>query len=140
LKKNVQNLGYGLDAVMRLRPVSYEWKDRATGPATFGLIAQEVATIMPELVGKSQDEAGMLSLNYVGLVPVLVKAVQEQEPRIGAVTTATADLRADTADLKARIVELQAQNADMKAQNADMKAQIAELRSLVLQLSAEKQR
>jgi hypothetical protein len=133
LKRNVQNLGYGLDAVMRLRPVSYEWKDRPTGPATFGLIAQEVATIMPELVGKSQDEAGMLSLNYVGLVPVLVKAVQEQEPRIGAVTTATADLRADASDLRARI-------ADLQAQNADMKAQIAELRALLLQLSAEKQR
>jgi hypothetical protein len=119
LKRNVQNLGYGLREVMRLRPVSYEWKDRATGPATFGLIAQEVATIMPELVGKSQDEAGMLSLNYVGLVPVLVKAVQEQEPRIGAVTTETADLKSEVADLK---------------------AQIAELRALVLQLSAAKQR
>jgi hypothetical protein len=147
LKRNVQNLGYGLPEVLRLRPVSYEWKDRPTGPATFGLIAQEVATIMPELVGKSQDEAGMLSLNYVGLVPVLVKAMQEQEPRIGAVATATADLKVDTADLKARIAELQTQNADLKAQNADtkaqvadMKAQIAELRGLLLHLSAEKQR
>jgi trimeric autotransporter adhesin len=112
LKKNVQNLGYGLREVMRLRPVSYEWKDRATGPATFGLIAQEVATIMPELVGRSQDEAGMLSLNYVGLVPVLVKAAQEQDAKIG----------------------------ELKAENAELRAQIAELRALVLQLSAEKQR
>jgi trimeric autotransporter adhesin len=99
LKKNVQNLGYGLDTVMRLRPVSYEWKDRPTGSATFGLIAQEVATIMPELVGTSQDEAGMLSLNYVGLVPVLVRAVQE----------------------------LQAQNTDMKAQIAELRVLVLQL-------------
>jgi hypothetical protein len=131
LKRNVQNLGYGLREVMRLRPVSYEWKDRPTGPATFGLIAQEVATIMPELVGKSQDEAGMLSLNYVGLVPVLVKAVQEQEPKFG-------QLKAETTDLR---TEMTAETAALKARIAELEAQIAQLRALIQpQSGPEKQR
>jgi hypothetical protein len=65
----------------------------------------------------------MLSLNYVGLVPVLVKAMQEQEPKFGELKT---EIKTEATALKARI--------------ADLESQIAELRALVLQLSVEKQR
>ena len=42
LKDQVQDLGYGLGEVLRLRPVSYRWKDTTLGQPTLGLIAQEV--------------------------------------------------------------------------------------------------
>ena len=82
LKDQVQDLGYGVREVLRLRPVSYRWKDATLGQPTLGLIAQEVEPVLPELVARGTDEAGLLSLNYTGLVPVLVKAVQEQEGTI----------------------------------------------------------
>jgi hypothetical protein len=40
-----------------------------------GLIAQELQTIYPELVREGQD--GYLGVNYVELVPVLIRAIQE---------------------------------------------------------------
>ena len=42
-----------------------------------GLLAQEVQKVFPELV--SEDENGMLAVNYQALVPVLINALKEQE-------------------------------------------------------------
>ncbi len=46
----------------------------------FGLIAQDVEKIFPNLV--SRDDKGYLSLNYTELIPVLINAVQEQNEKI----------------------------------------------------------
>ena len=45
-----------------------------------GILAQEVREVFPALV--SEDENEMLSVNYQGLVPVLINAVKEQEDKI----------------------------------------------------------
>ncbi|MCF6332825.1 MAG: tail fiber domain-containing protein [Draconibacterium sp.] len=42
-----------------------------------GFIAQDVKKIFPELV--EQDSAGYLSIDYIGIIPVLVEAVKEQQ-------------------------------------------------------------
>ncbi len=93
LKTNVAELNYGLDAVMKLRPVSYyhhnsEFKDGSLqlskeGSNTFGLLAQEAYEIIPEMVNKPADEEGDLwSVDYSKLGSVLVKALQEQQAQI----------------------------------------------------------
>lgn len=104
LKKNVRPLDKGLDVVMALKPKAYEmkvdeYKDElalAKGPQV-GMIAQEVEKVMPELVrpvhvpprtvtrdGKARkiEAIDYKSLDYVALVPVLVKAMQEQQAEI----------------------------------------------------------
>jgi hypothetical protein len=53
-----------------------------------GLIAQEIDPILPGLADKQKD--GVLGINYVGLVPVLVKAIQEQQDTITTLQAATA--------------------------------------------------
>jgi hypothetical protein len=80
LKKDIANASYGLDEVMKLRPVTYAWNEpeKHGNGRQVGLIAQEVQQVIPELV-KSRGPDAMLALNYAGLVPVLVKAVQEQQ-------------------------------------------------------------
>jgi hypothetical protein len=40
------------------------------------LLAQEVQKVFPELV--NEDKNGMLSLNYQGLIPILIKALKDQ--------------------------------------------------------------
>ena len=49
-----------------------------------GLIAQEVEPVLPELVLRERDAKEPLGLNYLGLVPVLVKGMQEQQAQIEA--------------------------------------------------------
>jgi len=85
LKKDIKSSSYGLKELLSLRPVTYQWRDpEKHGQGTqVGLIAQEVQKIIPELV-TARGHGDELALNYVGLVPVLVKAIQEQQAQIQA--------------------------------------------------------
>lgn len=78
LKKNIQPLQSALHSINQLNGYTYNWKggDRSDG-TQIGVIAQEVKTVLPELV--SEDSEGMLSVNYTSLVPVLIEAVKEQQ-------------------------------------------------------------
>jgi hypothetical protein len=79
LKQGVRNLGYGLHDVMQLRPVSYNWKQTSDGREQIGLLAQEVEAVVPELVTTAHDADQTKGINYIGLLPVMIKAMQEQQ-------------------------------------------------------------
>jgi hypothetical protein len=83
LKKDVTDARYGLQQVLELRPVTFKWKSEIPneGAVQLGLIAQEVQKVVPEVV-KQDPRTGTLSINYAALVPVTIKAVQEQEKLI----------------------------------------------------------
>lgn len=74
-KKNILPLNYGLAEIMKLEPVSYDWKDNS-GSHKIGLIAQEVKKIVPEVVTGDESKES-LGMNYAELVPVLINAVKE---------------------------------------------------------------
>jgi hypothetical protein len=79
LKKDIRDLSYGVADVLKMHPVTFKWK--AGGDATHvGLIAQEVQKIFPELVSNVKSPAGqeVLTVDYMGLIPVLIKGAQEQ--------------------------------------------------------------
>ncbi len=82
LKKDINDLNYGLDAVMKLRPVRFKWKDNEDQSDNLGLIAQETQQVIPEVVNVGDDEDQTLGLKYAELVPVLIKAIQEQQQQI----------------------------------------------------------
>ena len=44
-----------------------------------GLLAQDIQKIFPELVKESGDRKGTLSINYQGLIPILINAIKEQQ-------------------------------------------------------------
>jgi hypothetical protein len=100
LKQAVTDLPYGLPEVLRLRPVTYEWKDRADGRRHLGLIAQEVQRVLPEAVVASADPASMLGMNYADLLPVVIKAIQQQQDGIAALAAENGSLRARLAALE----------------------------------------
>jgi len=116
LKDNIDDLTYGLREVLRLRPVSYRWKDATLGQPTLGLIAQEVQPVLPELVARGTDDAGLLSLNYTGLVPVLVKAVQEQQGTIAELLAENTTLKSDMGTVRAQLAALEEQMARLLKQ------------------------
>jgi hypothetical protein len=67
---------------MQLNPVNYDKKEALDSAATInenGFIAQELQKIMPELVSEGKDKDKLLSVNYTAIIPVLTKAVQEQQ-------------------------------------------------------------
>ena len=95
LKSDVKDLSLGqLDKVLRLRPVSYLMKDQANDERHIGLIAQEVQQVVSQVVDVGNDKDQTLTVSYSELVPVLIKAIQEQQAIIE-------DQKADMEDLKA---------------------------------------
>ncbi len=84
LKTNITPSKYGLSDVMKLNPVNYEMKSNP-GVSRIGFIAQDVQPIIPEVVlGKEGDldNGETLSVAYSEFVPVLTKAIQEQQAEI----------------------------------------------------------
>ena len=88
LKRDILPLSkYGLKQVMQLNPVTYIYKADSANTHQVGFIAQEVQQIIPEVVtGKEGDlsKGETLGIVYGNLVPVLTKAIQEQQATIQA--------------------------------------------------------
>lgn len=57
-----------------------EIKDGVMFDPEFGFLAQEVKEIFPELV--SSDENGIYSINYIGLIPITIEAIKEQQIKL----------------------------------------------------------
>ncbi len=81
LKKNIKPLNYGLETVLAMRAVSYNWKDRNQAGDKIGFIAQELEKLVPEVVTIGTDENKTRGVNYSELVPVLVRAIQDLEAK-----------------------------------------------------------
>jgi hypothetical protein len=80
LKNNIEELSYGLDEIMQLDPKEYHWNTKPNQKdKSIGLIAQDVQKIIKEIVHADTDEEKTLSISYTELIPVLIKALQEQQ-------------------------------------------------------------
>lgn len=79
LKTNIISLGATLANVLQIDGKSYNMKRDAKQKTKIGLLAQDIQKIYPELVS---EQNGILSVNYQGLVPVLINAIKEQQQLI----------------------------------------------------------
>ena len=87
LKRNIADTKYGLSDILKLRAVDFDWDRKHNNTHDVGFIAQEVETVIPELVKEREglnDDDSFLTVDYAKLVPVLVKAIQEQQRQIKA--------------------------------------------------------
>ena len=79
LKKNIKPIDNALADICQLKGVTFDWRD--TGTQGQGFIAQQVEPIIPDVVNTDED-TGMKSINYVGLIGHLVEAIKEQQVQI----------------------------------------------------------
>jgi trimeric autotransporter adhesin len=112
-KKNIKNLHYGLSEILKLRPVSYMWKTGNTN-TKLGLIAQETIDIIPEVVTVPKNENEFYGMNYAEIVPVLIKAIQEQQTIIEHLKTTEADNKKKIAALEASLQNMQSTNTNLE--------------------------
>ena len=97
-KENIRDLDDGLSKIMALQPRKFDWKEGKGRDVKDdrGWIAQEIETVFPDLVDEWKDEAPEGEEPYKSvrpdLIPVLVKAIQEQQAAIESQATAITDL------------------------------------------------
>ena len=79
IKENVETLDENY-IVDELIPVTY--KNIKTNKQDIGLIAHELQEVFPELVNGVKDGEELQTVNYMGLIPVLIKEIKELKQRV----------------------------------------------------------
>ena len=91
LKDIKGEMGYGLDTINKIKTYDFIWK--RNGNKGFGVKAQEISELIPEIVEKGSDgeidpmefqTTDIWKVNYNELVPVLIKAIQELSAKVSA--------------------------------------------------------
>jgi hypothetical protein len=99
LKENIRPVSYGLSTLMKLNPISYSWKNSTDKGTKLGFSAQQLEELIPDVVehtqitteekerlrkaGKNIPElSDTYGVRYSELIPVLTKAIQEQQALI----------------------------------------------------------
>ena len=88
LKANIMSLGSTLAKLLLIDGKTYT--TRRDGKQKIGVLAQDIQNVFPELV--SQDDDKMLTVNYQGLIPILINALKEQDAKISRLEQLTKQL------------------------------------------------
>ena len=79
LKANIISLGFTLGKLLQVDGKTYTFKDDKNHNSKIGLLAQDIEKVFPELVTETN---GIKSVNYQGLIPVLINALKEQDEKM----------------------------------------------------------
>ncbi len=104
VKENITGLDKAIDKLKLVRPVKFNFKQEHIQniPAEvkqkyqktmFGFSAQELEKVFPELVMSPDTSYNIYSINYIGMIPVLVEAIQEQQKVIETLQTEIATIQ-----------------------------------------------
>ena len=114
LKENIQPMQNTLEKLMSLDVKTYFFKQEypemnLPDSRQYGFTAQNIEEVFPELIklnpakGKEQP-IEFKAVNYIGLIPVLTEAIQEQQKEIEAKDARIDDLQKQLNDLKALVL------------------------------------
>jgi hypothetical protein len=124
LKEDIRYLSDALDIIERLKPAAFRYKGQINKELGYGLIAQDVQAVAPELVRKSED--GFLKVNYSPLEMMLIQSVKELKQRHGE----------ETKRLSGEVDSVMAENKRLAAENAVLIARLQRLENAVDKLAS----
>jgi hypothetical protein len=127
-KKDIHDMGGVTDKLMRLRPVTFRYKEAGEGgahPVQYGLIAEEVAKVYPNLV--QYDKSGRpFTIYYHLLTPMLLNELQKVHRQNAAQHAEIVALNAS-----AEIAALKSELASMRQSQQQQRMALAQLTALV---------
>ena len=139
LKKNIEDFTSATDIIGKLQPKSYEYRQDGDYKLMnlpegkhYGLIAQDVEQVLPNLVKATKFDVGMAKqsqtkrepgkaptatatqaqsidfkgVNYTELIPIMVKGMQEQDKRLQEQEAENKALKAEVADLRQMLLDM----------------------------------
>lgn len=115
-KKDIKSIDDVSDKLLQLRPVSFVYKEDEKKELQYGLIAEEVARVYPELV-QYDAEGKPFTVYYHLLTPLLLSELQKEH---ALVLSQQATLTAQQEKLDSQQAELASVNRKLIAQHVDM--------------------
>ncbi|MFC0603133.1 tail fiber domain-containing protein [Winogradskyella pulchriflava] len=134
VKTNISTINNSLQDIMRLNPTSYLIKENyqktmnMSSSPQFGFIAQELQEVFPDLVSENKHPGATvgsapinyLGVNYIGLIPILTKGIQEQQQLIEKQNERIAVLEAQNKELLKDSAELDSIKQDIQLLKAQL--------------------
>jgi polyhydroxyalkanoate synthesis regulator phasin len=118
-KRDIQDMGESTQRLMKLRPVTFRYKEDPEAALQYGLIAEEVAKVYPELVVRGTN-GEVESVQYHQIISMLLNEVQHQQKALNQqsqqITTQSQ-----------QIAELKAQNEEQHSHNAALETRLERL-------------
>ncbi len=151
-KKNVVSMNQGLDVIMGLRPVSYQWKKEYTdhrgmdeNTKYFGFISQEVEKVFPETVIQRKIKVGTEEvedfrfINLTNFTPMLVNAIQDQQKIIAKQANEIGELKKHISELERKLNQkLMSYNHSNQEKIATMAKELNVIKAYIEGLGTEK--
>jgi hypothetical protein len=104
-KRDITAMGARTDGLLQLRPVTFAYRDDASGLLRYGLIAEEVAAVYPELVTRTPT-GDVQGVRYQELIPMLLNELQREHQEVAGLRKELEEisaLRKELAELRALI-------------------------------------
>ena len=99
-KRNIRDMGDASGGLMNLRPVTFRYKYDRSGTLQYGLVAEEVRRVYPDLVTYGPD-GKVQSVRYLQLSAMLLNELQKQKRANGELSRENWELRSDVAQVRA---------------------------------------
>ncbi len=130
LKENFSSIDSVLTKIMKIKGLSYNMINDTLKTREYGVIAQDVQAVFPEMVTTVDPENGYLGVAYIQLIPVLLEGMKEQQAIIESQKAEIESLKAEASSATSsseenaqKLAELEAKlNALLQAQTATVSA------------------
>ncbi len=123
LKENFSSIDSVLTKIMKIKGLSYNMINDSLKTREYGVIAQDVQAVFPEIVTTVDPENGYLGVAYIQLIPVLLEATKEQQ----------AIIEAQKKEIETQKAELDSKTSTNAEEIEALKAQVQQLLQLIQQ-------
>src|SRR5262249_32729936 len=124
-KRDIEDMKAQSQGLYALRPVTFHYKQDPNGQRQYGLVAEEVARVYPELVTKGAD-GKVESVQYHQLIPMLLNEVQHQQQKLDTQAQQLTAQAQELAALKAQAQQVTVLKAQVQ-EVAELKARLERL-------------
>jgi uncharacterized coiled-coil protein SlyX len=140
-KKEIEPMDKASEDILALKPVTFHYKSDKKDTPQFGLIAEEVATVNPDLVVRDKN-GEIYTVRYDAVNAMLLneflkehKTLLEEQRKVQEQESTIAELKSDAAKQEAMISQLK---NGMDALTAQLKEQAAQIQKVSAQIEASK--
>jgi len=133
-KKEIKPMDKASEAVLALKPVAFHYKNDTTKTPQFGLIAEEVAQVNPDLVVRDQN-GEIYTVRYDAVNAMLLNEFLKEHKKVEAQQSKIESQQATIVELKSAVAR---QQKGMEVVMAQLKEQAAQIQKVSAQLEASK--